>query len=213
MSTGGVSGLLWNARTLAVPPPLAEAGAAKARTRVAVRIAPTRTRSLPYDDLLQRGTGAHPVLRADPVTGCGELRGLCGYPRSCGRMSGRQGRSSAGRRQAQPRPTAGGCPLSRPRRPRPPHLPAPPALTLDGRPAPSGARRTTALPGQRLPVAAEFAGGGPSSGRVAAHRTEAAPSVTGRAPMASAPGHGRSGRGTRRSPGSACQPARQPGCW
>ena len=27
------------------------------------------------------------VLRADPVTGCGELRGLCGYPRSCGRMA------------------------------------------------------------------------------------------------------------------------------
>ena len=46
MSTGGVSGLLWNARTLAVPPLLAEAGAAKARTRAAARIAPTRTRSL-----------------------------------------------------------------------------------------------------------------------------------------------------------------------
>src|SRR4029453_8468325 len=47
MSTAGVSGLLWKARTLAVPPPpCADAGAAKARTRAAARITPTRTRSL-----------------------------------------------------------------------------------------------------------------------------------------------------------------------
>src|SRR4029453_19424918 len=46
MSTAGVSGLLWNARTLAVPPPLAEAGTAEGRTRAAARITPTRTRSL-----------------------------------------------------------------------------------------------------------------------------------------------------------------------
>jgi len=37
---------LWKARTLAVPPPCADAGTAKARTRAAARMAPTRTRSL-----------------------------------------------------------------------------------------------------------------------------------------------------------------------
>src|SRR4029453_4304672 len=58
MSTAGVSGLLWKARTLAVSPPLcAEAGTAKARTRAAARIAPTRTRSLATTTSCNEGLG------------------------------------------------------------------------------------------------------------------------------------------------------------
>src|SRR5918992_3968114 len=56
MSTAGVSGLVWNARTLAVPP-VAYAGAAKARTREPARIAPTRTRSLATRTSCNKGLG------------------------------------------------------------------------------------------------------------------------------------------------------------
>src|SRR5215208_3269767 len=57
MSTAGVSGLLWNARTLAIPP-FAEAGAAKARTKAAARIAPTRARSLAKTTSCNAGLGS-----------------------------------------------------------------------------------------------------------------------------------------------------------
>src|SRR5919112_1421960 len=75
MSTAGVSGLLWKARTLAVPPP-AEAGTAKARTRAAARMAPTRTRSLATTyDLLQRGAGYDPYFGPAPCPVAGGREG------------------------------------------------------------------------------------------------------------------------------------------
>ena len=48
---------MWNARILAVPP-FAEAGAAKARTRAAARIAPTRARSLAKTTSCNAGLGS-----------------------------------------------------------------------------------------------------------------------------------------------------------
>src|SRR5829696_2152302 len=98
MSTAGVSGLLWKARTLAVRP-CADAGAAKARTRAAARMAPTRTRSLATTyDLLQRGAGHDPYFgpARRPVAGDRELRAIPG--RSGPAWPGRWGRSRAGRR-------------------------------------------------------------------------------------------------------------------
>src|SRR4029453_17060306 len=83
MSTAGVSGLLWKARTLAVPLPCAEAGTAKARTRGAARIGPTRTRGLATRyALLQRGAGLDPSFEPTPrpVAGNRELTGPLGAP-------------------------------------------------------------------------------------------------------------------------------------
>src|SRR4029450_3718393 len=75
MPPPGGSGLLWKARTLAVPPPCAEAGTAKARTRAAARIAPIRTRSLATTcDLLQRGAGYDPYFGPAPWPVAGNRR-------------------------------------------------------------------------------------------------------------------------------------------